>query len=37
VAGPKAPPPPDWQPLPGSRHVEVNRQGQMRTNLPLPK
>ena len=28
---------PQWQPLPEAPCIEVNRQGQMRTNLPLPK
>lgn len=27
---------PEWRPLPGSPGIEVNRQGQWRTNLPLP-
>jgi hypothetical protein len=28
---------PEWQPLPHAPCIEVNRQGQLRTNLPLPK
>jgi len=28
---------PEWQPLPHAPSIEVNRQGQLRTNLPLPK
>ena len=28
---------PEWQPLPHAPRIEVNRQGQLRTNLPLPK
>jgi hypothetical protein len=28
---------PEWQPLAHDRGIEVNRQGQLRTNLPLPK
>jgi hypothetical protein len=28
---------PQWQPLPHAPCIEVNRQGQLRTNLPLPK
>jgi hypothetical protein len=32
-----APSQPEWRPLPESRYIEVNRQGQLRTNLPLPK
>ena len=28
---------PEWQPLPHAPAIEVNRQGQLRTNLPLPK
>jgi hypothetical protein len=31
------PPPPEWQPLSHAPSIEVNRQGQLRTNLPLPK
>ena len=32
-----APEAPEWAPKPGSPGIEVNRAGQMRTNLPLPK
>ena len=32
-----APLPPEWQPLADAPSIEVNRQGQLRTNLPLPK
>ncbi len=28
---------PEWQPLSHAPCIEVNRQGQLRTNLPLPK
>jgi len=28
---------PEWQPLAHAPCIEVNRQGQLRTNLPLPK
>ncbi len=28
---------PEWQPLAQAPAIEVNRQGQLRTNLPLPK
>jgi len=28
---------PEWQPLAEAPCIEVNRQGQLRTNLPLPK
>ena len=28
---------PEWQPLPHAPSIEINRQGQLRTNLPLPK
>jgi hypothetical protein len=28
---------PEWQPLPHTPSIEVNKQGQLRTNLPLPK
>ena len=28
---------PEWKPLPEVPYIEVNRQGQLRTNLPLPK
>jgi hypothetical protein len=28
---------PEWQPLAHAPSIEVNRQGQLRTNLPLPK
>jgi hypothetical protein len=28
---------PEWQPLPHAPSIEVNKQGQLRTNLPLPK
>lgn len=31
------PPAPEWQPVPQSPHIEVNRQGQLRTHLPMPK
>ena len=31
------PSPPVWQPLHHAPCIEVNRQGQLRTNLPLPK
>jgi hypothetical protein len=34
---PQAPARPEWQPLPHAPCIEVNRQGQLRTNLPLPK
>ena len=33
----RAPPTPEWRPLPQAPGIEVNRQGQLRTNLPLPK
>ena len=33
----QAPPQPEWQPLAHAPCIEVNRQGQLRTNLPLPK
>ena len=32
-----SPPTPEWKPLTGAPCIEVNRQGQLRTNLPLPK
>ena len=32
-----APAQPDWRPLPDAPGIEVNRQGQLRTNMPLPK
>jgi hypothetical protein len=28
---------PEWKPLPHAPCIEVNRKGQLRTNLPLPK
>ena len=28
---------PEWKPLAHAPCIEVNRQGQLRTNLPLPK
>jgi hypothetical protein len=28
---------PEWRPLEHAPCIEVNRQGQLRTNLPLPK
>jgi hypothetical protein len=28
---------PEWKPLPHAPCIEVNSQGQLRTNLPLPK
>lgn len=31
------PSPPEWQPLENAPGIEVNRQGQLRTSLPLPK
>ena len=31
------PAPPEWKPLAHAPCIEVNRQGQLRTNLPLPK
>jgi len=31
------PAPPDWRPQAGTPGIEVNRQGQLRTNLPLPR
>jgi len=34
---PTPPSRPEWQPLPHAPCIEVNKQGQMRTNLPLPK
>lgn len=37
---PRAPAPapePDWQPVPGSPGIEIDRHGRRRTNLPLPK
>jgi hypothetical protein len=34
----RAPPAqPEWTPLAHAPSIEVNRQGQLRTNLPLPK
>ena len=30
-------PPPEWRPVQHAPGIEVNRQGQLRTNLPLPK
>jgi len=32
-----APPPPEWRAVAGSPGIEVNRLGQLRTNLPLPR
>lgn len=32
-----APTLPEWKPLAHAPCIEVNRQGQLRTNLPLPK
>ena len=32
-----APAQPEWRPLPDAPGIEVNRQGQLRTNMPLPK
>jgi hypothetical protein len=32
-----APKLPEWRPLPHAPHIEANRHGQLRTNLPLPK
>jgi len=34
---PARPSQPEWRPQPGNPAIEVNRQGQLRTNLPLPK
>jgi len=34
---PMKPQAPEWQPLAHAPHIEANRQGQLRTNLPLPK
>jgi hypothetical protein len=31
------PPPPEWKPVVDAPGIEVNRDGQLRTNLPLPK
>lgn len=31
-----APAPPEWQPVPGSPHIQRNAQGQLRTKLPGP-
>ncbi len=28
---------PEWQPLSHAPCIEINKQGQLRTNLPLPK
>ncbi|MET0383758.1 MAG: hypothetical protein ABW032_10100 [Burkholderiaceae bacterium] len=28
---------PEWRPLPHAPGLEVDRQGKLRTNLPLPK
>jgi len=28
---------PEWQPLPHSPFIEIDRHGRLRTNLPLPK
>ncbi len=28
---------PEWRPLEHAPYIEINRQGQLRTNLPLPK
>jgi hypothetical protein len=28
---------PEWQPLAHAPYIEINRQGQLRTKLPLPK
>ena len=33
----QASPQPEWKPLAHAPCIEVNRQGQLRTNLPLPK
>lgn len=33
----RPPPLPEWRPLAHAPYIEVNRQGQLRTNLPLPK
>jgi hypothetical protein len=33
----QAPTRPEWQPVTDVPCIEVNRQGQLRTNLPLPK
>jgi hypothetical protein len=34
---PQPPAAPEWKPLAHAPCIEVNRQGQLRTNLPLPK
>jgi hypothetical protein len=33
----QSPAQPEWRPLAQAPHIEVNRKGQLRTNLPLPK
>lgn len=32
-----APKAPDWTPRPDAPHIEQDKSGRMRTNLPLPK
>lgn len=38
VKAPPRPVGPEWEPVPGTPHIERHRQsGRLRTNLPLPK